>query len=80
MIRRSFRLLLPKAELPIMRFHNLQHSAATLLLSLDIHPKIVQELPGHSQISLTLDTYSHMPPSLQAKAVNRLGTLLSNHM
>lgn len=80
MIRRSFRPLLQKAGLPIIRFHDLRHSAASLLLSLDVHPKIVQELLGHSQISLTLDTYSHVLPSLQAEAVNRLGALLSNQM
>lgn len=80
MIRRSFRPLLQKAELPIIRFHDLRHSAASLLLSLDVHPKIVQELLGHSQISLTLDTYSHVLPSLQAEAVNKLGTLLSNQI
>jgi integrase len=80
MIRRSFRPILQKAGLPIIRFHDLRHSAASLLLSLDVHPKIVQELLGHSQISLTLDTYSHVLPSLQAEAVNRLGTLLTNQM
>lgn len=80
MIRRSFRPLLQKAGLPIIRFHDLRHSAASLLLSLDVHPKIVQELLGHSQISLTLDTYSHVLPSLQAEAVNRLGTLLSSQV
>jgi integrase len=80
MIRRSFRPLLQKADLPIIRFHDLRHSAASLLLSLDVHPKIVQELLGHSQISLTLDTYSHVLPSLQAEAVNRLGALLSNQV
>ena len=77
MIRRSFRRILTKAELPIIRFHDLRHSAASLLLSLGVHAKIVQELLGHSQISLTLDTYSHVLPSLQEEAVNRLNTLLS---
>lgn len=80
MIRRSFRPLLQKAELLIIRFHDLRHSATSLLLSLDVHPKIVQELLGHSQISLTLDTYSHVLPSLQAEAVDRLRTLLSSQM
>jgi len=80
MIRRSFRLILTKAGLPIIRFHDLRHSAASLLLSLGVHAKIVQELLGHSQISLTLDTYSHVLPSLQEDAVNRLNTLLSTRV
>ncbi len=80
MIRRSFRLILVKAGLPIIRFHDLRHSAASLLLSLGVHAKIVQELLGHSQISLTLDTYSHVLPSLQEEAVSRLNTLLSTHV
>lgn len=77
MIRRSFRPILDKAGLPAIRFHDLRHSTATLLLSLGIHAKVVQELLGHSQISLTLDTYSHFLPSLQEEAVSRLDTLLS---
>ncbi len=77
MIRRSFRPILVKAELPIIRFHDLRHSAASLLLALGVHVKVVQELLGHSQISLTLDTYSHVLPSLQAEAVDRLDALLS---
>ena len=77
MLRRSFRPILTKAGLPMIRFHDLRHSAASLLLSLGVHAKIVQELLGHSQIGLTLDTYSHVLPSLQEEAVNRLNTLLS---
>jgi integrase len=79
MIRRSFRPLLQKAGLPIIRFHDLRHSTASLLLSLGIHPKVEQELLGHSQISLTLDTYSHVIPALHEEAVKILSTLLSNH-
>jgi integrase len=63
-----------------MRFHDLRHSAATLLLSLGVHPKVVQELLGHSQISLTLDTYSHVLPGLQRQAVDDLSALLSRPM
>jgi integrase len=77
MMRRSFLPLLVKAELPKIRFHDLRHSTATLLLSMGTHPKIVQELLGHSQISMTLDTYSHVLPSLQEDAMSRLNTLLT---
>ena len=77
MLKRSFRPLLIKAGVPSITFHCLRHSTASLLLSLGIHPKIVQELLGHSQITLTLDTYSHVLPSLQGEALDRLGALLT---
>jgi integrase len=57
--------------------HELRHSAASLLLSMGVHPKIVQELLGHSTVSITLDIYSHALPSLQEEAINRLNALLS---
>jgi integrase len=76
-MRRSFKPLLKKAGVPDIRFHDLRHSAATLLLSMEVHPKIVQELLGHSNISMTLDTYSHVLPSLQAQAVTRLNGLFT---
>jgi len=47
-------------ELPEKRFHDLRHSAATLLLNQDVHPKVVQEILGHGQINMTLDVYSHV--------------------
>ena len=71
-----FRPLLRRAGIPYIRFHDLRHGAATLLLSMGIHPKVVQELLGHSQISITMDTYSHVLPTLQGEAVRRLGELL----
>ena len=66
-----------KADLPDIRFHDLRHSAATLLLSLGVHPKVVQELLGHTQISMTMDIYSHVLPGLQQDAVGKLNTLLT---
>ena len=48
-----------------MRFHDLRHSAATILLAMNVHPKVVQEILGHSQISVTMDLYSHALPSMQ---------------
>jgi integrase len=61
-----------------MRFHDLRHSAATILLSMGIHPKVVQELLGHSRIQVTMDIYSHVLPSmaLQEDAMNKLNDLL----
>ena len=72
----EFKKLLKKADLPDSRFHDLRHSAATLLLSLGVHPKVVQELLGHTQISMTMDIYSHVLPGMQQDAVSRLDNLL----
>ena len=62
--RGSFEKLLQKARLPRIRFHDLRHTCATLLLGKGVHPKLVQELLGHATISITLDTYSHVLPGM----------------
>ena len=62
--RRSFKPLLKKAGLPDIRFHDLRHTCATTLLKMGQHPKFVQDLLGHANISLTLDTYSHVLPGM----------------
>ena len=74
---RAFPELLERAAVPWIRFHDLRHSAATLLLSLGVHPKVVQELLGHSQISVTLDTYSHVLPDMQGEAMAQMDSLLA---
>ncbi len=68
----ELRAVLERAHLPRMRFHDLRHSTATLLLGEGVHPKVVQELLGHSTIRMTLDTYSHVLPSLHQEAVYKL--------
>lgn len=55
------------------QFHDLRHSAATILLSMGIHAKVVQELPGHSTITITMDVYSHVLPSMQQEAMDKWG-------
>jgi integrase len=67
-----FKKLLKQAELPNIRFHDLRHSAATLLLAMDVHPKIVQELLGHSSIAITMDVYSHALPSMHQEAMRKM--------
>ena len=62
--QRSLAALLKRAGLRHMRFHDLRHTCATLLLSRGVHPKFVQELLGHATIAITLDTYSHVVPSM----------------
>jgi integrase len=66
---RYFRPILERAGLPRIRLHDLRHSCATLLLSRNVNPKIVQELLGHANIGMTLDTYSHILPGMMAPAV-----------
>src|SRR6516164_9043996 len=53
----------------------LRHSAATILLGMGVHPKIVQELLGHSTISMTMDIYSHVLPSMQQETMDKLDDL-----
>ena len=76
LIPRSFHPLLEKAGVPRIRFHDLRHTAATLLLEQGEHPKVVQEMLGHSQIGLTLDTYSHVTPGMHRKAADTFDRLL----
>jgi integrase len=75
--RRSFEPLLAKAELPRIRFHDLRHTAATLLLGEGVHPKIVSERLGHSRVGITLDLYSHVTPTMQQQAAKTIETLLT---
>ncbi|MBK8903068.1 MAG: site-specific integrase [Anaerolineaceae bacterium] len=65
------------ANIPKVRFHDLRHTAATLLLKENVHPKIVQEMLGHSSITLTLDTYSHVIPGIQKKAADKMDYLFN---
>jgi integrase len=62
--RRSFAPLLQRAGLPQIRFHDLRHTCATLLLTRNVHPKYVQELLGHATVAITPDTYSHVIPGM----------------
>jgi integrase len=64
--------LLEKAGLPSIRFHDLRHSVATLLLARGVHPKVVQEILGHSQIGITMDIYSHVLPIMHQEAMGKL--------
>jgi integrase len=59
---------LASTELPRIRFHDLRHSHATVMLKSNIHPKIVSERLGHSRVALTMDTYSHVIPGMQEEA------------
>lgn len=76
---REFKSIIKKAGLPDIRFHDLRHTAATLMLQQGVHPKIVQERLGHSDISLTLNIYSHVLPSMQEDAANKMEEFLISH-
>ena len=73
---RNFKSRLHAYNLPNIRFHDLRHTAATLMLQQGIHPKVVQERLGHSQISMTLDTYSHVLPNMQEEAAQKIDELI----
>jgi integrase len=75
---RSWKPLLKHANLPqSTRFHDLRHTCATLLLSKGVHPKIVQELLGHSSIEIMLDTYSHVLPNMGGQAADAMDDILN---
>jgi len=67
--KRSLAPLLVRAGLPHQTFHQLRHTAATILLLKNVNPKIVSEMLGHASIAITLDTYSHVLPNMQDSAV-----------
>jgi integrase len=75
LVKRSFKPLLKKAGLHEIRFHDLRHTCATLLLGRGVHPKLVQELLGHATIVMTLDNYSHYLPSMGDQASGAMETL-----
>ena len=74
---RSFKPLLERAGLPDIRLHDLRHTCATLLLSRGVHPKFVKELLGHATIAITLDTYSHVLPSMSDQTATAMENALS---
>ena len=73
----NLRRLLAKADLPHIRVHDLRHTVATILLQGGAHPKLVQDLLGHSTVTLTLDTYSHVTPALHLEATRRLDEVMN---
>ena len=72
----AWRRLRVRAGVPAVRFHDLRHTAATLMLSRGVHPKIVSEMLGHSTVAITLDLYSHVTPTMQREAAKVMNELL----
>ena len=77
MTKYKFWPLLKRAGLPQVRFHDLRHTCATLLLIQNVNPKVVSEMLGHATIAITLDTYSHVLPNMQSEAAKALEDALS---
>ena len=76
-VTQEFLKLISKSKLPRVRFHDLRHTHATILLSRGVHPKIVSERLGHSTAGITLDTYSHVLPGMQEKAAKEIDAALA---
>jgi len=73
---RSFKRLLARAGLPPIRLHDLRHTAASLLLAQHVPARVVMEILGHSQIALTMNTYSHVAPEVSREAAERIAGVL----
>ena len=76
-VSRQFRRLLEKAGFRPMRFHDLRHVCASLLLSQGTHPRLVMEMLGHSTISVTMNTYSHVIPPLRNEVADQMDAALA---
>jgi integrase len=72
----EYRRTLERAGLPRIRFHDLRHTAASLMLARGVHPKIASEMLGHATIAITLDLYSHVTPTMQREAAATLDRLI----
>lgn len=73
-VTRAFKEAVARAGLPPIRFHDLRHTAATLLAQ-GQHPKVVSEMLGHATVTITLDTYSHLVPVLHQQAADVMDRL-----
>ena len=76
-VTKRFQRLLARIGLPKRRFHDLRHSCASLLLAQNVAPRVVMEILGHSQISLTMNTYTHVLPHLRREAAAHMDVLLA---
>ena len=75
-VTHGFKKIVRKLGLDRLRFHDLRHTHATVMLLQGVHPKVVQERLGHSKMSTTMDIYSHVVPSMQKEAVKRFAMAL----
>lgn len=76
--RRAFKVTIEQLDLPKIRVHDLRHTHATFLLENKVNPKVIQERLGHKNVNITLNTYSHVLPSMQLEVAQKFDTLFSN--
>jgi integrase len=76
-VARAFKRALARAGLPDMRFYDLRHTCASLLLAQSVQMRVVMEILGHSQIAMTMNTYSHVTAQLERDAAKSLDALFS---
>jgi len=77
-VSHAFTRILRQAGLPHIRFHDMRHSYASLLLQAGVHPKVVSERLGHASVAFTLDIYSHVVPGIQEAAAERFDRFISS--
>lgn len=75
-LRRAFKRVVQEADLPEIRFHDLRHTHATMMLSEKVSPKVVSERLGHSRVGITLDRYSHVIPTMDDEAARSVESKL----
>lgn len=79
-LSRTFKKVLVRAGIPTsFRFHDLRHACATFLIVMGVHPRVVMEILGHSQIGTTMNIYAHVLPRVQREAVSGLDALFARH-
>ena len=74
-----FKRLLASASLPAIRFHDLRHSCASLLLAQRVATRVIMDILGHSQISTTMDLYGHIFPAAHQEAADLMDRILTAH-
>lgn len=75
-VTHAFKKVVEKLGITPVTFYGLRHTHATLLLTQNVHPKVVSERLGHSTVGMTLDTYSHVTPNMQKKAALKIEQIL----
>jgi integrase len=75
-ITHQFKSAVKRAKVKEIRFHDLRHSHASHLLAKGVHPKVVQEQLGHSSITITMDRYSHVIPSMDEEAALKVAAIV----
>jgi integrase len=76
-LTREFKRLLSQADLPDIRFHDLRHTAASLMLNNNVAPIVVSRRLGHAKASITMDIYGHLIPGMQEEAARKMDNLVT---